>query len=287
MTPHPHGSQRSQCNALASRCRENLFKSKLVSASVSEMYRNNLEGLSLLLHPWDNKCVLDFAPMWLDKLLRLWLVVQKILTLFFFIYIKHDSRWEHLVCLVMWCEGCHFCVQRNTLHHCEKILSDAMLGCKTQVANMRGDSAGGSSPPPLLHPQVLHWGGDVMLMRGWYNGPEVTGDLMRGTRLQNVFRANPLFCPCKWLRNGGGRAGSGSRQSSSEEIKIIVKDTLWKKEETQIFCFLLNGNHWLHRLCLLKRLLQHWRSKAGKVWVEMTDLLFIASHKLQDLFFSF
>lgn len=35
----------------------------------------------------------------------------------FFFPTEHDSQREHLVCLIMYRNGCNFCVQLNTLHH--------------------------------------------------------------------------------------------------------------------------------------------------------------------------
>lgn len=52
----------------------------------------------------------------------------------------------------------------------------------------------------------LYWEGEVILIWGWYNGPEVTGDLMRGTWHWNVLCANailPMQMTVKWRRVQG------------------------------------------------------------------------------------
>lgn len=50
-------------------CAPQRFSSPNSSLHVTEMCRNNLEGLLLFLYPWDNKCTLDFILLRLGKLL--------------------------------------------------------------------------------------------------------------------------------------------------------------------------------------------------------------------------
>lgn len=65
----------------------------------------------------------------------------------------------------------------------------------------------------------LYWGGEVILIWGWYNSPEVTGDLMRGTWHWNVLCANaalPMQMTVEWRRvQGWERAAVPPRWSRS------------------------------------------------------------------------
>lgn len=61
----------------------------------------------------------------------------------------------------------------------------------------------------------LYWGGEAILIWGWYNSPEVTGDLMRGTWHWNVLCANailPMQMTVKWRRVQGWKRAAVLRR---------------------------------------------------------------------------
>lgn len=107
--------------------------------------------------------------------------------------------------------------------------------------------------------QVLYWGGEVTLMRGWYNSPEVTGDLMRGTWHSNVFCASsflPMQMTVKCRSRSEGRVPGSFLQRRLR--------SLWKKESMKKSAKLKTRKplHFLSPLCLLKQFHSgSWRFK--------------------------
>lgn len=159
-----------------------------------------------------------------------------------FLSVEHDSQWEHLACLIMSRNGCDVHVQRNTLHHLALCMSCTLrksavryerhdeARCKTRVVNVWcvGRLLLACRLVSTQHPsqpQVLHWGGEWMLMRRWCNGSEVTGDLMRGTRHWSVFctqhRSASTQMTAKWRNER-----EEQKQAATEKIKIIVRQNL-------------------------------------------------------------
>lgn len=141
--------------------------------------------------------------------------------------------------------------------------------------------------------QVLYWGEEVMLIWGWYNGPEVTGDLMRGTWHWNVFCAGsflPMQMTAKWRSVSEGR----EQAAFSGKIKIIVKDTICEKNTSSFFSANLKIHkllHFLYSLCF-----HHCNSSTLAVWSLkrcyggvswMIDERFIGIHTLRIYYIIF
>lgn len=148
----------------------------------------------------------------------------------------------------MYRNGCNFCVRRNTLHHlalcrfCALWKSAIHYRRRDVLARGVGAAWWEMCRLPLAREltaplQVLYWGGEVMLIWGWYNSPEVTGDLMRGTWHRNAFYVSsllPMQMMARWWSGGSERAGSRQaavfladgdqcrRQNQSGEEKIYI-----------------------------------------------------------------
>lgn len=104
--------------------------------------------------------------------------------------------------------------------------------------------------------QVLYWGGEVMLIWGWYNGPEVTGDLMRGTWHWNAFcaslSAHANDCEMEeWDR--GTETGSFPQkrlrslwktESVKKKTEMLFFPAKLKIRNPCIFLFSLFSSHW-------------------------------------------
>lgn len=204
-------------------CRAKLFEVQTLHcmSNVIEMYRNNLEGLLLYLYRRDNKYILhDIVLTWLGKLPCPGRQCRGFSLSFFFPLCATVSEniWCVWLCTAM---GVIFVFSRihYTTWHCvcyahyenqQSIMSDVMYYCVKQKAD---DGWWEQCRLPLacrltVPLQVLYWGGEVMLIWGWYNGLEVTGDLMRGTWHCNVFCASailPMQMTAEWRSESEGR----------------------------------------------------------------------------------